>query len=81
MSDPPLQVMATLSALQLIDKLRARHGPVMFHQSGGCCDGSSPMCYPDGDFLVGSGDVRLGEVSIEGWSVSRLERRVRTSIT
>lgn len=62
MSDPPLQVMATLSALQLIDKLRARHGALMFHQSGGCCDGSSPMCFPQGEFIVGDNDVRLGEI-------------------
>jgi len=62
MSDPPLQVMATLSALQLIDKLRARHGALMFHQSGGCCDGSSPMCFPQGEFIVGDNDVCLGEI-------------------
>lgn len=62
MSDPPLQVMATLSALKLIDKLRARHGALMFHQSGGCCDGSSPMCFPQGEFIVGDNDVCLGEI-------------------
>ncbi|WP_413894650.1 DUF779 domain-containing protein [Pantoea ananatis] len=39
-------MLATLPALQLIAKLRARHGALLFHQSGGCCDGSSPMCYP-----------------------------------
>jgi len=59
---PPLQVMATPPALQLIDTLRARHGPVLFHQSGGCCDGSSPMCYPVGEFIVGDRDVRLGDI-------------------
>ncbi|SOU01114.1 DUF779 domain-containing protein [Xanthomonas arboricola] len=59
---PPLQVMATLAALQLIDTLRARHGDVLFHQSGGCCDGSSPMCFPVGDFIVGDRDVLLGEI-------------------
>lgn len=57
-----LQVKATLAALQLIDKLRARHGPILFHQSGGCCDGSSPMCYPQGDFIVGDRDVLLGDI-------------------
>jgi uncharacterized protein len=62
MSDPPLQVMATLSALQLIDKLRTRHGALMFHQSGGCCDGSSPMCFPEGEFIVGDNDVQLGDI-------------------
>ena len=56
------QVIATLPALQLIDKLRAKHGPLLFHQSGGCCDGSSPMCYPVGDFIVGDRDVKLGEI-------------------
>ncbi|MCC4598085.1 DUF779 domain-containing protein [Xanthomonas campestris pv. phormiicola] len=58
----PLQVLATLPALQLIQTLRARHGPLLFHQSGGCCDGSSPMCYPQDDFIVGDRDVQLGEI-------------------
>ncbi|KQQ82536.1 acetaldehyde dehydrogenase [Xanthomonas sp. Leaf131] len=61
-SEIPLQVMATLAALQLIDTLRARHGELLFHQSGGCCDGSSPMCFPVGDFIVGDRDVLLGEI-------------------
>ncbi len=56
------RVLATDAALDLIAKLEAKHGPLMFHQSGGCCDGSSPMCYPDGELLVGAGDVRLGEI-------------------
>jgi len=56
------RVLATDAALELIDRLKAKHGPLMFHQSGGCCDGSSPMCYPDGELLVGDGDVRLGEI-------------------
>lgn len=59
---PPLQVIATAPALQLIDTLRSRHGPVLFHQSGGCCDGSSPMCYPQGEFMVGGSDVLLGDL-------------------
>jgi uncharacterized protein (DUF779 family) len=54
--------MATPAALALIGELQARYGPVLFHQSGGCCDGSSPMCYPQGDFLVGDRDVKLGEI-------------------
>lgn len=58
----PLQVIATLPALALIERLRARHGPLLFHQSGGCCDGSSPMCFPEDDFIVGDHDVRLGEI-------------------
>ena len=54
------RVTATEAALALIARLEAKHGPLMFHQSGGCCDGSSPMCYPDGEFLVGDRDVLLG---------------------
>ncbi|MBK8185362.1 MAG: DUF779 domain-containing protein [Candidatus Competibacteraceae bacterium] len=56
------RVLATDAALALIDRLKAKHGPLMFHQSGGCCDGSSPMCYPEGELLVGDSDVRLGEI-------------------
>ncbi len=52
----------TDAAAALLDELVARHGPVMFHQSGGCCDGSSPMCYPRGEFRVGAADVLLGEL-------------------
>ncbi len=62
MTDLPLQVMATLPALQLIETLQARHGDLLFHQSGGCCDGSSPMCFDQGDFIVGDRDVRMGEI-------------------
>ena len=62
MAESPLQVTATPAALVLIAQLRAKHGPVLFHQSGGCCDGSSPMCYPQDDFIVGDRDVRLGEI-------------------
>jgi uncharacterized protein (DUF779 family) len=54
------RVVATEAALALIARLAAKHGPLMFHQSGGCCDGSSPMCYPQGDLLVGEHDRRLG---------------------
>lgn len=59
---PIKRVLATPAALELIDRMRAKHGAVMFHQSGGCCDGSSPMCYPVGDFYIGSSDIRLGEI-------------------
>lgn len=62
MSETPHQVMATLPALRLIETLRARHGPVLFHQSGGCCDGSSPMCFPQDEFIVGDHDVHLGDI-------------------
>jgi len=57
------QVVSTPAAVALIEQLRARHGPVLFHKSGGCCDGSSPMCYPTHDFIVGDRDVRLGEIA------------------
>ena len=56
------RVKATPAALALIDEIRADHPEILFHQSGGCCDGSSPMCYPTDDFKVGSNDVKLGEI-------------------
>lgn len=61
--DEPL-VEATPAALALLAEIVADHGPVMFHQSGGCCDGSSPMCYPDGDFIVGDRDILLGVLDV-----------------
>jgi len=67
----PAQVLATEAAIDLIGTLRAKHGPLMFHQSGGCCDGSSPMCYPRGEFLVGDSDVQLGEVDGEPFYMSK----------
>lgn len=54
------RVSMTPAALELIQRLRPLHGELMFHQSGGCCDGSSPMCYPAGDFRTGAADVLLG---------------------
>src|SRR6202023_251860 len=65
---PPPGVVITADAAALLARLQDRHGPVMFHQSGGCCDGSSPMCYPRADFLVGDRDVLLGvlDVGAEG---------------
>jgi uncharacterized protein (DUF779 family) len=56
------RVLATPAALALVERLRAEHGPLLFHQSGGCCDGSAPMCYPRGEFAVGDADVLLGEL-------------------
>nr|WP_226925211.1 DUF779 domain-containing protein [Georgenia thermotolerans] len=50
--------------MELLRTLRERHGPLMMHQSGGCCDGSSPMCYPQGEFLVGDRDVLLGVLDL-----------------
>ena len=58
----PARVLVTDVAADLLRRLRDRHGAVMFHQSGGCCDGSSPMCYPQGEFIVGDRDVLLGVV-------------------
>ncbi|HEU4376644.1 MAG TPA: DUF779 domain-containing protein [Telluria sp.] len=56
------RVIATEAALQMIAELRGRHGPLMFFQSGGCCDGSAPMCYPAGEFDVSDSDVYLGNL-------------------
>jgi len=56
------RVSATPETVALIGKLAAQHGPLMFHQSGGCCDGSSPMCYPRGEFHLSAQDVNLGEI-------------------
>ena len=56
------KVTATEAALKLINHLKTQHGELMFHQSGGCCDGSSPMCFPDGELIIGDGDVMLGEI-------------------
>jgi uncharacterized protein len=56
------RVVATEAALDLIEQIGTRHGDLLFHQSGGCCDGSSPMCYPRGEFIVGDRDVRMGEI-------------------
>ncbi|WP_100397853.1 DUF779 domain-containing protein [Bacillus sp. FJAT-44742] len=65
------KVTATNAALELIEKLKAVHGPLMFHQSGGCCDGSSPMCFPEGDFQVGDSDVLLGEIGHSPFYISK----------
>lgn len=65
MTDAP-RVELTPAAADLLRRLRAAHGPLMFHQSGGCCDGSAPMCYPDGEFRTGQSDMLLGELRVEG---------------
>jgi|ERR1035437_1583389 uncharacterized protein (DUF779 family) len=57
------RVKITPEAAKVVDQLRAKHGELMFHQSGGCCDGSSPMCYTKGEFIVGSADVWMGEIA------------------
>lgn len=56
------KVTATPAALSLLAEIVVDHGPVMFHQSGGCCDGSSPMCFAQGEFLLGDLDVQLGQI-------------------
>ena len=59
---PASVVVATDTAIAEIRRLRAEHGPLMFFHSGGCCDGSSPMCFPEGEFLLGPNDLLLGDV-------------------
>ena len=57
------RVLITAEAAAMVARLRAIHGPLMFHQSGGCCDGSAPMCYPAGEFKVGGQDVLMGDIA------------------
>jgi uncharacterized protein (DUF779 family) len=75
------KVTATPEALQLLAEIVADHGPVLFHRSSGCCDGSSPMCYPAGDFLIGDNDLRLGEIggAVLGLPVTPQRRFYATS--
>jgi hypothetical protein len=63
MTDKLLRVTATQTAIDFIDEIKSEYGEILFHQSGGCCDGSSPMCYPISDFKIGNNDVKLGEIS------------------
>ena len=65
------RVSATPEALELIERLKAQHGELLFHQSGGCCDGSAPMCFARGEFLVGDADVKLGEIGGVPFYMSR----------
>ena len=65
------RVVATEAALELIQVLRSKFGPLMFHQSGGCCDNSAPECYPRGEFLIGQVDVLLGEIGDTPFYISR----------
>ena len=73
----------TVEAVKVITDLKDRFGELMFHQSGGCCDGSSPMCFEKGDFKIGSSDVKIGEV--EGceffMSISQFEYWKHTHLT
>ncbi len=63
-STTPARVDVTGEAAALVRRLTGIHGPLMFHQSGGCCDGSAPMCFPDGEFNVSDGDVHLGDLDV-----------------
>ena len=67
----PEQVVRTEAATALMDKLESMHGPLMFHQSGGCCDGSSPMCYARGEFMLGDSDVLLSTLGDTPFYMSR----------
>jgi uncharacterized protein (DUF779 family) len=62
----PERVAVTDEAAAMIRRLTQQHGPLMFHQSGGCCDGSSPMCYQRGELRTGDSDVLLGELAVDG---------------
>jgi uncharacterized protein len=83
----PPAVQATPAALEAIRRLEAAHGSLMFFQSGGCCDGTSPMCLKEGEMAVGAGDLRLGEIGgapfyidaeqYERWGRPRFEIDVR----
>ncbi len=77
------RVALTPAAAAMLERLREKHGPLMFHQSGGCCDGSSPMCFPRGEFMTGPSDVLLGELDgAEFWmSASQFEYWSHTHLT
>lgn len=77
------RVLVTPAAIETIDKLKDRYGDLMFHQSGGCCDGSQPMCYEKGDFKIGASDVCLGEIEgCEFWmSKDQFEYWKHTQLT
>ena len=82
--DPlPLRVSATPAACWLLEQLKAQHGPIMFHLSGGCCDGSAPMCFPAGEFRIGGVDEKVGEIAgCEFWmDREQLRRWAHTSWT
>jgi uncharacterized protein (DUF779 family) len=65
------RVLLTNEASQLITILKKKHGELMFHQSGGCCDGSQPMCFEKGEFKLGSSDIQIGEIDGCGFYMSR----------
>jgi hypothetical protein len=65
------RILITPEAVDVLHKLRSRFGELMFHQSGGCCDGSQPMCFEKGEFKVGGNDVYLGDIDDCGFFMSR----------
>jgi len=65
------KVIATPAAVALIELLKDKHGPVMFHQSGGCCDNSAANCYLPGELTIGAGDVLLGEIGGSPFYISK----------
>ena len=73
MSDRVERVALTGAAEAMVGQLAEQHGPVLFHQSGGCCDGSSPMCYPRGEFRVGASDVYLGDIDGQPFYMGRAQ--------
>ncbi|KWA30750.1 acetaldehyde dehydrogenase [Burkholderia multivorans] len=73
MSETPDRVVATEEARNLIKELAMRHGKLMFHQSGGCCDGSAPMCLQEGELLVGDSDIRLGTINDVAFYMSKAQ--------
>ncbi|WP_428330866.1 DUF779 domain-containing protein [Mucilaginibacter sp.] len=77
------RVLVTPEASGLIQELKDRFGPLMFHQSGGCCDGSSPMCFEKGEFKLGGSDIKLGEIdNCEFWmSKDQFEYWQHTQLT
>jgi uncharacterized protein (DUF779 family) len=70
MTEAPKRVVATAAALALIAELTEKHGALLFHQSGGCCDGSSPMCFSVGDYMLSPDDVALGDIGGAGFHMS-----------
>lgn len=77
------RVLITPEAEAVVNEIKGRHGELMFHQSGGCCDGSQPMCYEKGDFKVGNSDVRIGNIAgCEFWmSKDQFEYWKHTQLT
>ena len=67
----PERIEITEAATQIIDQLRAKYGPLMFHQSGGCCDGSSPMCFEVGELMINETDIKLGNINDCDFYMSR----------